>query len=202
MRASLEPPVSRYRDKYDEQKTEAAHYSKYLARLALNAYLKRAKHYREAVEKQKPFGHFPRLRKETGELNYNPIFGSYRARKTWIRPYPHIQNILDPTFYGESIEGRMRRARRDFYLNQIKRIGPLIDTLLEPGPGQPRQPDAQECSDDPQVRRLYNLPACKHSSEISLQVSDKTSRFYRKKSYWQNSRKKGQYRSRYHSRHY
>lgn len=151
------------------------------------------------------YGKLPRIRKETGELNYNPIYGTYRARKTWFRPYPHIHNVLDPQFYREDIKGRMRRARRDFAINQIKRISPLIDQLLEPrSTGRSGQND--QCAETIEEARRLNIPLCSSlGSGFQIQTSRNVApkgRRYSKKGYRKNSRKTHTRRRTYYSRYY
>lgn len=126
-------------DKYDQILRNAKHYEVYLARLMLNLRRQRGISYSQGLRyarmaqslfrqgKSINFVNFALqafLRKETGELVYNPLFQSYNERKTWFGRYPHPWNYTDPTFREERIfrDKREDRARRDFYIIQGRRL--------------------------------------------------------------------------------
>lgn len=143
--------------KYEKQAVEAAHYTKYLARLMLQLRKQRGlspmqmyNMYNDALQTVKStfgynatlrlmrMGFYDRLRPKTGELVYNPfsnLTGQYGERRAWIWNYRHYQNY-DPQWDKSAIfrDFREARARRDFYIKQIDRLIKTIPLLLQPEP--------------------------------------------------------------------
>lgn len=145
-------PVFKER-KYDEIKKEADHYTRYLARLMLNLRRASATQFRGAVSPGSSGRNSSHIydmytasqararnrlspwsfRKETGELVYNPLFQIYAERKTWFTPRRHWWNYRD-SFNQQLIsrEFREKQARTDFYISQLRRLGPLLDLIQTP----------------------------------------------------------------------
>lgn len=129
-------------DKYDKQLLEAQDYSKYLARLMLNLRRQRgfptqlfSHAYRSYnTYKNRNYGLYDKIRPQTGELVYNPLFQTYGERRTFFYPRPHWWNIRDPYFYSERIfpKAREDRARRDFYIKQAERLSQIPPFLNYP----------------------------------------------------------------------
>lgn len=137
-------------EKYEKQRRDAEHYIRYLARLTLNARLRKrganvqsltryALQGRGAYKGRQSYRAMRylqawALRHPTGELNYNPLFQSYNERKTFFRPIPHPWNYADPSFRSEAIfkDAREARARRDFYINQFQRLGRFLPEPQKP----------------------------------------------------------------------
>jgi len=160
--------IYKQKDKYDKEKEEAAHYTKYLAGLMLRLrkqasgaashsglspdfFWQTAHRTLRRYNASRGLARYMllanRLRHETGELNYNPLFQSYNERKTWFTPRPHWWNYSN-YFQSQRIfrDFREAQARRDYYIKQIRRVGPLIDQALEWRPPAPdRKLEKQPC---------------------------------------------------------
>lgn len=189
-------------DKYEKQRRDAEHYTRYLARLTLNARLRRrganvqsltqvALRGRGAYQRGRAYRRLAwGLRHPTGELNYNPLFQSYNERKTFFRPIPHPWNYADPSFRSEIIfrDAREARARRDFYINQFQRLGRFL----------PEQPA-------PRPRTIHrSITTYGKYAEIRIQTQAlrKKRRKNRQKSQWYDYSKKDASTRPYYSRHH
>lgn len=146
-------------------------YQQNMTSLALRAY--------QAYRKQ--MGIYDRLRPETGELTYNPIFQTYNERRTWLSQRPYWWNTMNPRYHQERIfrDRREYYARSDFYNKQIERLIKLIPTLIPP-----RKPNngGGERSYQTYVPSFLEIRSKKARFR-------KTRRWNSKKKYWYGTRK-------------
>lgn len=182
-RLSNVPPQRKYREKQRFSlediidiagKYRTNQYQQNMTSLALRAY--------QAYRKQ--MGIYDRLRPQTGELTYNPIFQTYNERRTWLTPRPYWWNTMNKRYHQERIfrDRREYYARSDFYNKQIERLIKLIPTLI------PRKPN----NGGGDRRSLYGF-------SDAWTISTKKNKFRkgkknRKSSFWYYSRKKSRSR--------